>query len=229
MTGNSTIVSAEYSIDGEAYAAMTAYDGTFDAVSEVAAAALPTFTVAGVFNVCVRGTDSSGNISNPASDPANACTFLVAFDPSGGFVTGGGWIYSAEGACQFDSICAVAAGKANFGFVSRYKKGASIPTGSTEFNFTAGGFNFHSDTYDWLVVNMNGSNAQYKGSGSVNGELSPVGHSYKFMLWARDFKATGIDTFRIKIWYEDAGNEVVVYDNGFNQEIGGGNIVIHAK
>jgi hypothetical protein len=34
------------------------------------------------------------------------------------------------------------------------------------------------------------------------------------------------DTFRIKIWYKD-GDEVVVYDNGFNQEIGGGSIVIH--
>ena len=52
--------------------------------------------------------------------------------------------------------------------------------------------------------------------------------AYKFMLRGRDLDAG--DTFRIKVWYDDAsGDEVVVYDNGFDQEIGGGNIVIHTK
>lgn len=44
------------------------------------------------------------------------------------------------------------------------------------------------------------------------------------MLWATD---DTLDTFRIKIWYEDAGGEHIVYDNGVTQEIGGGSIVIH--
>ena len=77
-----------------------------------------------------------------------------------------------------------------------------------------------------FVVNRNGSNAQFKGSGRINADLSPSGQEYRFMIWARDFRSSGIDTFRIKIWYVDAGAEVVVYDNGFNQEIGGGNIVV---
>ena len=34
------------------------------------------------------------------------------------------------------------------------------------------------------------------------------------------------DTFRIKIWDKDAGDNIV-YDNGTNQEIDQGNIVIH--
>jgi hypothetical protein len=145
-------------------------------------------------------------------------------------VTGGGWIYSAAGACQYDGVCAAEAmGKANFGFVSRYKKGATIPTGNTEFQFSAGGLNFHSEAYEWLVVNMNGTNAQYKGSGTINGNLGPAGEAYQFMLWARDFGKTGTDTFRIKIWYVDAGSEVVVYDNGISQAIGGGNIVVQTK
>ena len=46
------------------------------------------------------------------------------------------------------------------------------------------------------------------------------------MLWAGDLDPD-IDTFRIKIWYEDA-EEIVVYDNGFGQPIGGGNIKIHS-
>jgi hypothetical protein len=114
-------------------------------------------------------------------------------------------------------------GKASFGFVSKYKKGTDVPTGNTEFQFKAGGLNFHSDEYDWLVVNQGGSNAQYKGVGTVNGA-----GAYKFMLWAKDLDPDAADTFRIRIWEEDAfGVETGIYDNGFDQAIGGGNIKVH--
>jgi len=111
-------------------------------------------------------------------------------------------------------------GKATFGFNSKYKKGATVPTGQTEFVFHAGGLNFHATSYDWLVVT--GSNyAKFKGTGTVNGS-----GPYKFQLWAHDTP----DEFRIKIWSEDdAGNESVVYDNGSDQAIGGGSIVVHTK
>jgi hypothetical protein len=111
-------------------------------------------------------------------------------------------------------------GRANFGFVSKYKKGATIPTGNTEFIFKAADLNFHSSSYDWLVVT--GSNyAKYKGIGTINGD-----GAYKFMLWAGDGEP---DTFRIKIWEEVDEAEYIVYDNGFNQAIEGGNIVIHTN
>jgi len=53
------------------------------------------------------------------------------------------------------------------------------------------------------------------------------GNPFKFMLWATD-DPDG-DTFRIKIWYEVDGEEVeyLVYDNGFDQPIGGGSIIVH--
>lgn len=117
-------------------------------------------------------------------------------------------------------------GKATFGFVSKYQKGANAPSGQTEFQFKAGNLNFHSSSYEWLVVNQNDSNAQFKGSGTINGELAPNGDDYKFMLWAGDGSP---DTFRIKIWWEDTNGEHVVYDNGVQQPIGGGSIVIHKK
>lgn len=116
-------------------------------------------------------------------------------------------------------------GKANFGFQSKYKKGATVPTGNTQFKFKAGDLDFDSSSYEFLVITMGGTNAQFKGSGTINGELAPTGAEFKFMLWARD---GGPDTFRIKIWYEDSG-EVLVYDNGINQAIGGGSIVVHTK
>ena len=41
---------------------------------------------------------------------------------------------------------------------------------------------------------------------------------------------TGTDTFRIKIWTEDEfGGEIVIYDNGNGQTVGGGSIVVHTK
>jgi hypothetical protein len=104
--------------------------------------------------------------------------------------------------------------------VSKYKKGASVPDGNTEFQFHAAGLNFHSSSYDWLVVT--GSNyAMFKGTGTINGE-----GAYKFMIWAGDDEP---DTFRIKIWEEDSGGETVIYDNGTDQAISGGSIVIHTK
>jgi hypothetical protein len=109
-------------------------------------------------------------------------------------------------------------GKATFGFVSKYKKGADVPTGNTEFQFKAGDLHFHSISYEWLVVT--GSNfAKFKGEGTINGA-----GNYKFQVWAGD---NAPDTFRIKIW--DAVTGAVVYDNGMNQPIGGGNIVVHNK
>jgi hypothetical protein len=78
---------------------------------------------------------------------------IVVFDPSGGFVTGGGW---------FD-----------------------------------------------------------KGSGTINGQ-----GQYEFMLRAVDDDAG--DTFRIRIWEEIAGVEVVMYDNGSQQPIGEGNILVQS-
>jgi hypothetical protein len=117
--------------------------------------------------------------------------------------------------------CYLPTGKATFGFVAKYKKGASVPEGNTEFQFHTIGLNFHSSSYEWLVVT--GSNyARFKGVGTINGE-----GEYKFMLWAGDDEP---DTFRIKIWEEDEEtNEIVIYDNGMDQALGGGSIVIHTK
>ena len=68
-----------------------------------------------------------------------------------------------------------AGAKDNFGFVAKYKKNSNppIPEGETEFQYKPGttafptGINFHSTSYDWLVVTA--TRGQYQGSGTVNG------------------------------------------------------------
>lgn len=62
----------------------------------------------------------------------------------------------------------------------------------------------------------------------VNGALALDGSANKFILWAGDGASTGgADTFRIRIWLEDVdGVEHDVYDNGFDQAISGGSIVV---
>ncbi|HEX6384299.1 MAG TPA: PKD domain-containing protein, partial [Anaerolineae bacterium] len=156
---------------------------------------------AGIFEVSLTVTD-------PGGLTGSATAMVVVYDPSAGFVTGGGWIDSPAGAYTPDPDLT---GRANFGFVSKYKKGASTPSGNTEFQFQAGNLNFHSSTYEWLVVNQGGSNAQFKGQGTINGANDANGNPYNFMLWATDGAP---DTFRIRIWWEDGGGEHDVYDNG---------------
>ena len=152
---------------------------------------------------------------------------MVVYDPDGGFVTGGGWLNSPEGAYAADPTLT---GKASFGFVSKYKKGATTPTGNTEFQFKAGDLNFHSRDYDWLVIAHH--KAMYKGTGTINGA-----GNYGFMISAIDEEltpSTGVDMFRIKIGDKDNG-DAVVYDNQLGEdedadpttEIQGGSIVIH--
>jgi hypothetical protein len=170
------------------------------------------YSTPGVYVVKFMVTDKDSGVSNELE-----YRYVVVYDPSGGFVTGGGWFISPEGAYTADETLS---GKATFGFVAKYKKGATVPDGNTEFQFKAGDLNFHSSNYDWLVVT--GSDyARFKGTGTINGE-----GSYKFMIWAGDSAgSSGEDTFRIKIWTGDEDSPV--YDNGMDQPISGGSIVVH--
>lgn len=149
-TGGSIIASAAYTIDGGSPVDISASDGAVDEVSEEVTATLPPLG-AGVYEICVSAKDAAGNAGAPE------CLLLAVYDPAGGFVTGGGWIQSPAGAYVPDPSLS---GKANFGFVSKYQKGATTPTGNTEFQFKAGNLNFHSDSYEWLVVA--GAKAMYK-------------------------------------------------------------------
>jgi hypothetical protein len=211
----SYIKSAKYSLDNGQWVSMNAADGAFDSTRENVMATLPLFTTTGVYDLKIQATDAAGNTVVSSEE-----IMLVVYDPNGGFVTGGGWINSPLTAYAANPSLI---GKATFGFVSKYVKGKTLPTGDTEFQFQTGNLKFQSTSYDWLVVA--GTKAQYKGSGTINGA-----GNYGFMLTATDGSP---DKFRIKIW--DIGTGNVVYDNQMGASddailttaIAGGSIVVH--
>ncbi len=221
----------------QAQVQFTALDSTGSVVAKtttsvsangIAAATFPGTLGAGVYVV-------SATVVGSYFTSAPATSLLAVYDPSAGFVSGGGWIASPPGACLLSTCSAdgSTAGKAAFGFVARYQKGANVPSGDTQFQFQAGNLDFHSSTYQWLVIS--GSRAQFKGTGTINGQ-----GNYGFLLTAIDgdmngqAQSPGDDAFRIKIW-DNANNGAIVYDNKMGESntgnaatpLGGGNIIIH--
>ncbi|MGH7515876.1 MAG: hypothetical protein ACREOC_00185 [Gemmatimonadales bacterium] len=218
----SNVTGAEYSLGGTAgpwYALGGSYDSPTENGSTTTSLANPD-----VLDVCVRSTDLATNTNQTTGTNPIQCIFLAVYDPTAGFVTGGGWIDSPSSACPI--FCSGAVGKATFGFVSKYisqkDKTTPVLTGSTEFQFHAGNVNFKSTNYEWLVVSQNGTRAQYKGTGTVNGVPG-----YGFLLTALESP----DRFRMKIW-DDSGT---IYDNQWDKAdsgndatvLGGGSIIIH--
>lgn len=179
-----------------------------------------TYAAPGIYTVQVTVSDGYGNSAQTSYQ------FVMVYDPTAGFVTGGGWINSPAGAYPAEPTLT---GQVSFGFVAKYKKGANVPDGNTQFQFQAGNLTFHSTQYQWLVVA--GAKAQFKGEGTINGA-----GRYGLLLSAIDGQRNGgggSDKFRIKLWALDSNT--VVYDNQLGAAddtnpttvLGGGSIVIH--
>jgi hypothetical protein len=181
-TGGSNIASAYYSINGGTPSQMSLTPSV--AITTQASASLAPFSQSNVYNVCVHGTDSAGNTS------ADACIMLPVYDPTGGFVTGGGQVASPSAA----DLLNTSAGPATFGFVSKYKPGMNTPSGNLEFQFKEGNLNFKSTSMDWLVVTGE-PRAIFHGTGTVNGVNVC---NFEVDAWAGSF--TGyVDAFGLKI------------------------------
>jgi surface protein len=161
----------------------------------------------GVYVLVVKAVDNAGNMA--ISKPVN----FVVYDPTGGFATGGGWIAP-------DTESTLAGGKANFGFVVKYKGLAS--NGNLEFQYKDAGINLKSTSIDWLVIS--GVSAQFQGKATINGK-----GPYTFRVLAKDNGEPGVnnDNFDIRIW--DGTDTLANPVHKAKSTLAGGNIVVHKK
>lgn len=178
------------------------------------------YLAAGRYLVGCEITDAAGE-----SDSGQSPLELIVFDPSAGFVTGGGWIRSPAGASAGDPLFSR---KANFGINAKYKRGAMYPQGSVYFK--AQRMKFHSNAFQWLIVS--GEIAQIAGTGRINGE-----GPYRFLMTARDVgRGRQLDGIRMKIW-DESNPDNPIYDNQAGKAddseattaLGGGQVVIHRE
>jgi len=179
----------------------------------------------GLYAVNVRATDKAGNWS------AVSTAILVVYDPTAGFVTGGGWIVPKgpssdpgdllPGICTEEGACSA---KANFGFVVKYQTGAStVPGGNLEFNYNVGKFHLRSTDMDWLVV-TNENWGKFQGTAAIDGGDG----LYPFRVDSRDGDPVGLpDRFIIKVWAPGAnpGVDDPLYKASGN--VDGGQVIIH--
>jgi len=135
---------------------------------------------------------------------------LPVFDASD-FVTGGGYVIPTA----TNSTGLALGKKANFGFVLKYKAGATTPSGNLVFQAKESNVDFKATSFDWLVITAlasGGQQAEFQGAGTVNGS-----GTWTFHVVVRD---TG--TFEIRITNASTGASYFV-----SATTGGGNIVIH--
>lgn len=151
---------------------------------------------------------------------------VIVVDPDGGFVVGVGTVISPAESC-FGCEDAVES-PARFRLLSKYRKGASTPTGDFVFRFESGAFEFESTSQQWLLVNRGGDRAQLKGTGRIVG--GPMAEFYPmdlhFMVWLDDGAPDG---FALRIWLDDpAFGEDEIYDSFGSLPLESGNLLVNS-
>lgn len=203
-SGGSPVIGASLSFDGGSQNPMTAVDGAFDEPVEVVEAGFTAPTSPGLYEACVTASDGAGNVGGPA------CLEVPVYDPSGAFVTGGGWTRVGDGSDD----------RMTFSFVARYRKG-DAPEGRARISVASRDLEFTSDRYEWLVTGPTGTDVRLRGVGTLEGWPSGA---FRFELAAVDDGAGG--TLQMKIW-EAGYPDFVVLDTGAGRPVEGGRIMIH--
>jgi hypothetical protein len=186
-------------------------------IGETASSAC-SFSSPGIYSIRLTVRDKDGG-----SDTKVASGPIVVYDPSGGRLTGGGWITSPAGAVAF---APTGAGKLTFSLSARYEPGSSVPSGKAELNLNVGKLEFRSTSFDWLVATE--TSAQLQGRGTLNGS-----GDYAFAVIVIGAQST--DAARVRIWNRASGT--IVYDNRpgapFDENgvtpLGGGSLQLHAR
>lgn len=213
----SGIAGGEWFLDADpGTGSATAMDRDGDVLSAVVGGE----TEPGVHTVGVRAQDVAGNWSDVST------LYLVAYDPTGGFATGGGWIVPGGHTSDVGDALPGLDGesKATFGFVVKYENGQStVPGGNLQFHYQAGKFRLKSTGMDWLVV-TNTNWAKFQGLGTVDG----IDGKVPFRVEARDSDKIGQpDRFVIRIWTPGTDPDTDPAPYKATGDVQGGQIQIH--
>lgn len=162
------------------------------------------YTLPGIYTLTLNITDDQGFVT------MKEFQYIVIYEQSGGFVTGGGWIANQDN-------------KINFGLNARYPKNSSIPDGQMEIGNPDSDWKFKSSSYQWFAIFDNLS--MLRGTGTLNGL-----DGYGFVFSGLD---SNTDKIRIKIWELETGSVVFDSQPGSSNyalpttPLGGGSVVIH--
>ena len=163
----------------------------------------------------VFNDDANHYYDGPWSEPV----VLTVYEPTGDFVTGGGWIYDDDGR------------KANFGFNVKYKKNG-LPKGQSIFVYRTDGWEYVIKSNAWLgmAIDEQYNHAFFEGKCTVQkfntetGEMIWDEGNYQFRVDVWDYDEDGsIDEYGICVLDKDG---IVYYEAG-PILLGGGNIIIH--
>jgi len=170
--------------------------------------------------IIIVSIKENGYYRGPTSDP----TVLTVYEPTGEFITGGGWIWDPSGS------------KGNFGFNAKYTKSGK-PKGQSIYIYRKDEWNYIVKSNAWigLAINSEENHACFEAKCVVQKynpeteELEWAEGNYKFRVdvWDSDGNE-GIDIYQIRVLDK---NGVVFHEAGFDPFgcLQGGNIVIHDK
>ena len=164
----------------------------------------------------IASIDNNDYYAGPTSDTIP----LTVYEPTGEFVTGGGWIWDPSGS------------KGNFGFNVKYTK-FGMPKGHSVYVYRDGGWDYIVKSNAWIGLAIEVDHAFFEAKCVVQkynpatGELVWGEGNYKFRVdvWDKDSDG-GVDVYKIRVLDK---NGVLFHEAGFDQlgELQGGNIVIH--
>ena len=152
--------------------------------------------------------------------PTSELITLTVFEPTGNFVTGGGWIVDSSGQ------------KCHFGFNLKYKKNG-LPKGQAIYIYHVDDWEIIIKSNAWIGMAIVENHAFFEGKctiqkySSETGELVWAEGNYQIRIDVWDNEETGIpDIFQICVLDKDG---ITFYEAGIDPlgYLGGGSITIH--
>ncbi len=188
------------------------------------------------------GTTTKGGVPNPGVNTYTvytsledndhyygdgAAATLIVYQPTGSFVTGGGWVLETD------------ASRGNFGFVANYNKNQK-PKGSFVYTWRSGdGFDYVIKSNSWTGLALQDNRAMFQGRANVRkvdpstGETVWVVGNYQFTVEVYDNTGKSVsgggDALHLRVLSPDG---TVFHEVGTAKEplsLSGGQIIVHAK